>query len=252
MFDAVVMAGGGKAETLTLQEEVSNKAFINLQGKPLLGYILDGLQKAPSIDKIVVVGPIHLLKPMQQSGFNFTVVPESGGMLDNLAAGLGEVQTDSLCLVVSADIPLLTADVIEEFIKLCAPHDSDFYYPILTREDCLRQFPNTERTYVRLKEGYVTGGNIGLLNPDWFTTNRSRLEMFIASRKKPLKLMRILPLSLIVKYLMKTLSLVDLETFLSALLQLEARAIPCKRVEIGMDIDKASDLEIIRNTMSTN
>jgi len=251
MFDAVVMAGGGKSEPLTEQECVTNKAFILLQDKPLLTYILVALQEAPSVNRIVVVGPPGELKALRREGLDFEIVSETSGMLENLAAGFVSIEKNRLCLVVTGDIPLLNTIAVEEFIKSCAPYDHDFYYPILKRETCLQQFPETERTYVRLKEGYITGGNIGLLRPGWFLNNHSRLDLFISYRKKPLKLLRILPLSLIFKYLMKSLSVTDLELSLSQLLNLKARAVICECAGIGVDIDKISDLELVKKTMQS-
>lgn len=249
MFDAVVLAGGGKPEPLTELEGVSNKAFIMLHGRPLLAYILQALQEAPSVDRIMVVGPKSELAILRQEGYDFEIVLEKESMLDNVAACIKSADQNRLCLVVSGDIPLLNAGVIEEFLKLCAPYNHDFYYPILTREKCLLRFPETERTYVRLKEGYITGGNVGLINPGWFLSNRDRLELFISYRKKPLKLLRILPPSLIIKYLLKSLSVTDLEFFISRLLCFKARAVPCDCVEIGVDVDKISDLKVVRKTL---
>ncbi len=249
MFDAVVLAGGGKVEPLTEQEKVSNKAFILLHNKPLLTYILSALEEAPSVEQIVVVGPANELQVLQDAGYSFEIAQEKGGMLDNLAAGFETVDQNQPCLVVTSDIPLLRADVIEHFLALCAPHDHDFYYPVLSRKTCLESFPDTERTYVRLKEGPVTGGNIGLLRPSWFLNNRERLEMFISYRKKPLKMMRILPLTMILKYLFKTLTVSDLESYLSRLLKLKARAVPCECVEIAVDVDKVNDLELVKKVL---
>lgn len=250
MFDAVVLAGGGKPEALTDQEGVSNKAFIMLHGKPLLAYILKALQEAPSVGRVVIIGPQNELEMLRREGCDFEVVPESGSMLDNVTAGFEAVDKNRLCLVAMGDIPLLNKEVVEDFLARCAPHDHDFYYPVISRDTCLNRFPETERTYVRLKEGHVTGGNIGLLRPNWFLDNRARLEMFISYRKKPLKLMRLLPLSFIFKYLFKTLSVSDLESHLSRLLGLKARAVFCNCVEIAVDVDKISDLELVKKTLS--
>ncbi len=249
MFDAVILAGGGEPEPLTEQEKVSNKAFIMLYGRPLLSYILEALEETPSIERIVAVGPVGELEKLHEEGYGFEAVAEEGGMLDNLAAGFGLVNHNRLCLVVTGDIPLLTAEITEYFISLCSPHDRDFYFPILSREDCVEKFPAAERTYVHLNEGPVTGGNIALLNPRWFLENRARLEMFISYRKKPLKLLRILPFTLIFKYLRRRLSLSDLEAFISRLLKLKVRAVPCDCVEIGLDVDKPSDLEVVKKTI---
>lgn len=250
MFNAVVIAGGGKPEILTDREGVNNKAFIKVHGKPLLAYILAALEDAPSVERIIVVGPVKELEDLRLEGYDFEVVAEKKtSMLDNLAAGLKVIDQDRLSLVVTGDIPLLKAAVIEDFLTLCSPHDLEFYYPVLTREDCLQRFPEIERTYVSLKDGYITGGNIGLISASWFLANRSRLELFISYRKKPLKLLRILPFSLIFKYLCKTLTVSDLETSLSKLLKVKARAIFCSCVEIGVDVDKVSDLEVVKKAL---
>ncbi len=250
MFDAVVLAGGGKPEPLTEQEGVSNKAFILLHGRPLLGYILQALKEAPSIGRLAVVGPEKELAALRHEGYNFEIVPEEGGMLENLAAGFEAADRDRPCLVVTGDIPLISAEVVESFLALCAPYDYDLYYPVLSRENCLQRFPETERTYVRLREGHITGGNMGLLKPGWFLDNRARLELFISYRKKPLKLLRILPISVLFKYLIKILSVSDLENHLSRLLNLQARAVFCDCVEIAVDVDKLSDLALVKKVLS--
>ena len=249
MIDAVVLAGGGKPEPLTEQEGVSNKAFIKLHNKPIIAYILDALHQASSIDRIIVVGPQNEFEELKQERGFFEIVAERGSMLDNLAAGFELINTEKPCLVVTGDIPLINSVVIEHFLELCTPLEHDLYYPVLTREACLESFPETERTYVRLKEGHVTGGNIGLVRPSWFLDNKARLEMFISYRKKPLKLLRILPLSLGIKYLLKTLSIKDLEYHLSRLLFLKAKAVICDCVEIAVDIDKISDLEVAKKAI---
>jgi GTP:adenosylcobinamide-phosphate guanylyltransferase len=250
MFDAVVLAGTGKPDPLTINEGVSNKAFIKINNRFLLTYVLDALSASTSVNQVSVVGPEKELNELKNSGYSIRVIPERGTMLDNLAAGFNDVDQNRLCLVVTGDIPLIRAGVIERFLELCAPHDHDFYYPVLTRELCLKEFPQTERTYVRLMEGHLTGGNLGLCNPRWFFDNRSRLEMFISYRKKPLKLMRIFPPFFIVKYLFKKLSVNDAELFLSRLFSMKARAVFCDAVEIGIDVDKPSDLELVRSILT--
>ncbi len=249
MFDAVVLAGSGKPDPLTINEGVTNKAFIEINDRFLLTYVLDALGSSSSIDQITVVGPEKELTDLRNSGYNINVVPERGSMLDNLAAGFGAVDQNRLCLVVTADIPLIRAEVIERFLELCSPYDHEFYYPVLTRELCLEKFPQTERTYVRLKEGHLTGGNISLFNPRWFLDNRERLEMFISFRKKPLKLMRIFPPFFIIKYLFKILSVNDAELFLSRHFSIKASAVFSDSVEIGIDVDKICDLELVKSIL---
>ncbi|NLA25779.1 MAG: NTP transferase domain-containing protein [Firmicutes bacterium] len=249
MFDAVILAGGGKTEPLTEQEGVFNKAFIEIHGRPMISYVINGLSGSPSIGKIVAVGPEKELRELLTAGYEFTPVPEEGSLLDNVAAGLRGLEGDRLCLVLTGDIPLIERVAIEGLLALCAPFDGDFYYPILKRERCQERFPQMKRTYVRLREGYFTGGNVALLRPDWFTRCRPRLDLFVTYRKKPLKLFRILPVSFIYKFLLNRLTVTDLEDYLAGMMQASVHAVPCSFVEIGTDVDKSSDLEIVRHVL---
>lgn len=249
MFDAVILAGGGKDEPLTEQEGVSNKAFIDIHGRPMLAYILDALAGAVSIGKVIVVGPEKELSGLFEQGYCFTPVSEEGGMLENAAAGLRAVDQERPCLVLTGDIPLIDRETIEGFLERCDPFGGDFYYPILTRESCRERFPQMKRTYVRLRDGYFTGGNMALIRPDWFARCRHRLDRFVAYRKKPLKLFRILPLSFIFKFLLNRLTVSDLESYLSEMMQARAYAVPCNFVEIGTDVDKTGDLEVVRQAL---
>ena len=251
MFEAVVLAGGEGNDPLALQQGVHNKAFISLQGRPLIGYILTALARSYSLQKIVVVGPKEGLTALQAHGYSFKpVFTGNGSMLDNIARGLREVDPKNLCLLSTGDIPLVSAAIIEAFLTLAAPGTADFYYPIIPVAHCRRRFPHTRRTSVRLKEGTFTGGNVALIRPSWFIANQNRLETFVASRKHPLKLLRILPFSFMIKFIFHCLSLKDLEEYLSRVLHLTARGVPCPHVELATDVDKQSDLETVSRELA--
>ncbi len=247
MFDTLVLAGSGKAvDPLAESAGVLNKSFIPIHGRPLLSYVLDALAATPAVDKIIVVGPAAELDALRREGYRIQIVDECDSMLNNVANALKHADPNRLCLVITGDIPLLNRAALEEFLNLCEPYDGDLYYPVLSEETCLRSYPDTKRTYVVLKEGPVTGGNIGLVNPAWYKNKKDSLELFISYRKKPLKLLRILPLKLALKYFLKQLSLADLEHHISLLLEMKAYAVTCRSAEIGLDVDKVSDLEQVK------
>ncbi len=250
MIDAIVLAGGVLKEALTDQGKEKNKAFIKIEGKTLLEYILEALEESILIDRVIVVGPEKDLETLKKTGLNFIIVSEMGGMLENLAAAFEAGSKEGLFLITTADIPLVTSKDINYFIKNCEPLDNDLYYPVVKREVCLTKYPNVERTYVKLKDGHMTGGNICLVRSGWFLGNRQRLELFVSYRKKPLKLLRILPPLFIIKFLFKLLSISDLENYLSRQLNLSAKAFVCDIAEIAVDVDKKSDLTVVKKAMS--
>ena len=251
MFGAVILAGASKTGVLENQEGVRNKAFILIEGRPMIAYVFQALQKSSRVDRIVIVGPFEELQNLKKEA-DFTdidIVSERGSMLENVEAGLQRVPPGQLCFIVTSDIPLLSGEAIQDFIFRSAPLNKDFYYPILDRRDCEKRFPEMQRTYVRLKEGSFTGGNLVLVNPSWFLRRLEDLAMFIAFRKKPWKLVRILSPILIWKYFTRSLTAYDLELYFRRRLGGQARAIRTPFVEIGTDVDKLSDLELVRQLL---
>lgn len=248
-FDVVVMAGGSGSDPLARQEGVANKAFIPLSGQPLLGYVLESLVQAPSIRRVITVGPPVELEALREKGLPLIVVPENGSMLDNAAAGMAEADPDRLCLLSTGDIPLLTAATVESFLALCRPWQADFFYPILNRES-YQSFPETRRTYIRLRDGAITGGNLALIRPSWFRDYREQVEIFIATRKNPLKLWRFLPPLILLKFLCGCLAVADLERSFSKALHFQAKAVPCDLFELGLDVDKPSDLQVVKRELA--
>jgi molybdopterin-guanine dinucleotide biosynthesis protein A len=249
VIDCVVLAGTGKASALTIAENVKNKAFIEINGRTLLDYSLEALRAVSRIGRIAVVGPESELKSFTER-YRILTVPEAGSILENIFAGFNALKPTGYFLVVAADIPLLSALAVEDFIDQCSPYQLDFYYPIIGREDNERRFPGVTRTYVKVKEGVFTGGNLFLVNSDKVKEGLPLVNKFIEMRKSPIKLAAILGFSFIVKYLSRRLTIRELENRVSILLGIRGMAVISRYPEIGTDVDKPSDLEIMRRELS--
>ncbi len=251
LFNVVILAGSSKKDDLEEQESVNNKSFIIINDQPMLAIILKTLKKVKSIEKIVVVGSAEELSGLQKKGFSFNIVNQEDSFLNNIAAGMQKVEPNTPCLVISADIPLLTKEAVEDFILRCSPHDCDLYYPIIQRDDCVKRFPEVERTYIHLKDGTFTGGNIMMVKPGWIISKIDDLNMYLSYRKRPWKLVQTLPLFLIFKYLIRRLTLKEVEDYLSRLFDIKARTVITPYVEIGVDVDKPSDLALVKKVLSS-
>lgn len=248
MFDVVVLAGTGKDTELTAQTAVKNKAFIPIAGKPMLGYVLTALRQHDDIGRIAVVGPIDDLASFKEE-YEILAVPEAGSIPENISKGFEALQPRMHFLIVSADIPFLTKEAITDFLTQCKPYDHDFYYPIVHKDDNDRRFPGVERTYVKLKDGVFTGGNLFLVNPGGIAAALPRMERFLALRKSPIKLAGILGVGFILKLLMKKLTIAELEARFSVLFALQGKAVISKYAEIGTDVDKPADLDLAKRTL---
>jgi GTP:adenosylcobinamide-phosphate guanylyltransferase len=245
MYDVVILAGSGKETELTVAEKVTNKAFITIGGRPMLAYVLDALKKTGKVDRIAVVGPVAELLPFIEE-YGIVAVAQGDSIPENLSKGVDALRPRQHFLIVSADIPFLTPQAVLGFLEACKPYDFDFYYPIVSKEDNNKRFPGVERTYVTLRDGVFTGGNLFLANPGGVEVALPRLDRFFALRKSPLKLAATLGVGFLLKLLTKRLTISQLEKRFSSLFGLNGKAVLSPYAEIGTDVDKLTDLELAR------
>lgn len=247
MFDVVVLAGAGKVSALTRDEQVDNKAFILIEGRPLLAFVLEALRATPEVGRIAVVGSREKLTPVVGQ-YDATAVEETGTIPGNILAGYRALQPANHFLLATADIPLLSPEALSDFLARAKPYLYDFYYPIISREVSERRFPGVVRTYAGLRDGSFTGGNIFLLNPAKVEETMPRLHRIIALRKSPLRLAAMLGPLFVLKFLTGRLSIGELERSLPKLFGLSGKAIISSYAEIGTDVDKPGDLELVRKS----
>lgn len=241
MIDVVILAGGdswGLAEDGSLP-----KSLLPLKDKLMLDYILEALDACPLLGKKVLVGP-PIVKEKRGEKVDFFV---QGGenIFSNVVLGLQALPTAQQVLVVTSDIPLLTKAALEDFLQRCSEQEAQFYYPIIAKEVNERKYPGNKRTYVSLREGTFTGGNIFLVEPLAITKSAALAQKIIALRKKPLKLVSVLGWTFLCKLLFHLLTIRELEDRVSALFQVKAVSIVTPYPEIGVDIDKPSDLSLL-------
>ena len=242
MIQAIILAGGSTSDSLKAHTTAVNEALIDIGPKKMIEYVIDALQKSHRISGIVVVGPRELRDYLPKSA----VLQEPGNsILDNVVLGLSNLPDDTTkALIITVDIPFVNAQIIDRFIDQCAEFKADVFYPIVARTACERKFPSVKRTYVKLKDGIYTGGNLFLIDPAVINTCQNELEFLIKNRKKPLRMVKVLGLYFLFKLLFQKLAISDLESKVSELFNVRAVAIISNDPEIGVDVDKALDWEL--------
>ncbi|MBO2519055.1 MULTISPECIES: nucleotidyltransferase family protein [Limnochorda] len=251
MVDAVVLAGAPNTGRLHEVSPEPYEALIEIGGRPMLAYVLEALQASAQVGRLVVVGPPALDVVVTVTGAER--VDPGPDVLANLLAGvdaLGARGSSRHILVSTADIPLLTPEAVDDFLNRCwAMGDLDVYYPVVLRERSEEVFPGVERTYVRLKDGSVTGGNLFLVRADALQRSQGLLTEMISLRKHPLRMSRLLGPRVLVKAAVRTLSADDVARRIEKLLGLRGRAVFTPYPEIGVDVDKPSDLALVREVL---
>ncbi|MEW6189230.1 MAG: nucleotidyltransferase family protein [Actinomycetota bacterium] len=245
--DALILAGG-TLKGISGEDKIS-KALIEIEGKPMIEYVIDVLKDCPGIGRMVaVISSAASLGTWAQRVDR--VLFKDGSLTENIEAGMEYLGGDQPILVLSSDIPLITPEAISDFLNRCSRKESRVYYPIISREDVEKSFPGVKRTYAVLKDGTFTGGNIALIDPKVIRDNRKLLERFYNLRKSPFQLARALGLRFILKFLFRMLTIAELEDKISHLIQAKGCAIITPYPEIGVDVDKDSDLELVRKILS--
>lgn len=246
--DALIL-GGGSSEKITLGK-TPIRALLEIKGRPMLDYVVTALKVSPSINKIVLVIPSS--SAQKNWGDRVKIVIGNGSITQNIQTGFSHLDQDKPVLTLSSDIPLITSQAVEDFLARCEKKQAQVYYPIIPREVVEEKFPGTKRTYVSLKEGSFTGGNLVLILPAVIKENAALVEKVFGLRKSPLGLARILGFKHILKFLARRLSLEEVERKVSVLIKARGCAIIAPYPEIGVDVDKDSDFELVKEILNTS
>lgn len=241
MIPALVLAGAPNDGPLKDVSPAPFEALIDIHGRPLTAYVIEALLATSVINRVLVVGPPELGKTFESN--RLVILPPQGELLENLAAGLEALSGSSKALVVTGDLALLTPSAVEGFLRLCKSDEADVYYPVVPRDAVEKAYPMMKRTYVRLREGVFTGGNVGLVDPAVLIRSLDRAKDFVRFRKKPLRLALVVGPGVLCRFLSGRLSLREAEKKVSRIMGLRGRAVITNIPEIGVDIDKVGDLE---------
>jgi GTP:adenosylcobinamide-phosphate guanylyltransferase len=249
-MDAIVIAGGIPApdEPLYAFTQGRLKALLDVAGKPMVQWVLDALSEASTIERVVVIGLSEA--DGLQGDERFIFGPNQGGMLQNVRAGVEKVlelnPAARHVLTVSSDIPALKAEMVDWMVNTAMETDHDIYYSVITREVMERRFPASKRSYTRLKDVEICGGDMNMIRAQTVTTNDALWERLLAARKNALKQAALLGYDNLILLLTRRITMQDAVDRVTRRMDITGRVIFSPYAEIGMDIDKPHQLEILR------
>lgn len=247
-YDILILGGGEVPEGLEAYSDYGTKATLKLGGRLMIEYVVDALAAAPGAGRILVVGHEEPLKRVLGDRV-WRVEPAADTMLANLRRGVDVFAGSQWLLAASCDIPLIAPGMIGRFVETCGGMSGDIFAALLAREIFAEKFPTTKRTYGRLKEGSFTTGNVFLLKPSALRDNWGHIDDVIAARKSPLKLVRLIGFMNIIRFVFKQLSLARAEKTVQNILGVEGHCAPCIDPEIGIDVDKVVDYELVKSIL---
>ena len=236
---AVVLAGGDRDDRLARTVGAASKALVPLRDVPMGAYVATALRASGVVDDVVWVGPTDgLVRRLVDAA-----LPAGNRLVDSLTLGLGAAMgRDPVAryLVVTADVPWWDAAGVRTFVR-DAPM-ADLVYPVVTEATSLARFPDQKRTFVRLADGRVTGGNAVLLTPRAVPALLPFVELAYEARKQPFALARQVGWGTLLALATGRARLDGIEARVRTLLGVDARVFVSDDAAIAADVDQPEHL----------
>jgi hypothetical protein len=201
----------------------------------------------------VISGPAEALKTILPQEDQLFFVEGGANAIESLQNGVKMLREKGITekiLALPTDIPFITTEAIEDFLDRCEDSAADFYYPVTSKQDNERKFPGVVRTYVRLREGIFTGGNLFLIRDQVIDQCLEMGVKLFTRRKNPLAMAKLFGFGLVWKYITRRLSIEVAENRFHEALGIRGKGIISPYAEVGVDVDKPSDLELAKNYLS--
>ncbi|OQX61673.1 MAG: hypothetical protein B5M51_07400 [Anaerolinea sp. 4484_236] len=254
-MDAIIAAGGVPQPEDALYEFTQGKpkALLDINGKPMLQWVLNALDQADTIDNIIVVGcqeqqneltcskPITFL-PIQQDILK--TVQSGGEALQKINPSAEHV------VLTSCDIPGVTPQSINWVVNTAQEGNHDLYYNAIPREVMEKRYPHSGRTYTKLKGLEVCGGDLTIVSTSLLSTDKEIFERFFNARKSPFKIASLIGYDTLLLLLTRLLTLENGVARISKRVGVDAHVLLCPYAEIGMDIDKPYHLKMLRQDLA--
>jgi GTP:adenosylcobinamide-phosphate guanylyltransferase len=249
-MDAIVTAGGipQPGEPLYEYTQGKSKALLDVAGKPMIQWVLDALDQAATVERVIIMG---LPENGGVTGSKIVCyLPNFEDMVENIKEGVKEVMRINPdarhVLIVSSDIPGITGEIIDWVVNAAMETDDDAYYNVITKEVMEKRYPTSKRSYIHLKGMEICGGDTNVVATRLVTQENDIWKKLVDSRKNALKQAALLGFDTLFLLLFRLVDLDDGIKKVSKRLHIKGRAVVCPYAEVGMDIDKPHQLEIMR------
>lgn len=255
LMNAIVTAGGIPLPEDPLYEYSNgdSKALIEIHGRPMIQWVLDALGDSRWVKNVIVVGlspksGVTCAKPLH-------FLSNQGKMLDNIKVGVQEaLRLDpdfTHVMIVSSDIPAITGEMVDWMVETTMEGDElyDIYYNVIPREVMEERFPGSKRTYTHLKGMDVCGGDLSIGRIKTILDEKAIWTKLIAYRKSPLRQAALIGLGTFALLVLHRLKLDEAVERVTHRLNVTGRALISPYAEIGMDVDKPAQLEIMRREL---
>ncbi len=243
-YTAIILAGQRPGiDPLAQHFGATWKALVPVCGAPMLTHVLATLDASADVARICIVAQTadifadaiadaRCTKPVATFIGNQGI---SSSLLAILDAGAAQFPL----LVTTADHPLLTADMVAQFLGDVG--DADLAVAMVERQVMLAQFPEAKRTWLRFADGAWSGANLFALTRPAARGALTLWQAAEAERKRPWRLFRHFGWGLALRAITRTIGLADGLAQAGARLGMRAKLVPMADPVAAIDVDKPAD-----------
>jgi GTP:adenosylcobinamide-phosphate guanylyltransferase len=227
---------------------LERKALVPMCGTPMICHVVRTLHRSPHIGKIVILSQeVEHLRPAVDAAGGAILVESQNSISRSIKAQAEALGFSAPLLVTTADHPLLTVEMIDEFVRNV---DGDLAVAMVERRTMLKQFPDAQRTWLRFSDGAWSGANLfALLTPK----SSFALDLWADAeqdRKKAWRLFLHFGLLLAARALTRTIGLNQAMAKAGKRLGLSAKLVPMSDPVASIDVDKLSDHVLAENILT--
>jgi len=243
-YDAILPAGGRIDSSFAARVGTDVKALIKFGEQTILERTIAALRGTGRVGRTIVIGgrEVHI----EADGLATEVLDEGASGPDNILKGLkhlvGLPDPPKKVLVVTTDMPFLTAEVINRFLDQC-PQERDICVPLVSKAEWFEKFPNSMATFATLADGVWTTGCAYLIDVTALETAMPQIERVFKNRKSVVGMAKLLGPRFLFKFVTKTLNVLDVELKITTMLGCTGAAIRNAPTELAYDIDDLEDYE---------
>lgn len=253
-WTAIILAGERPGESaFAVANGVKAKALIRVGGEPMLGRVARTLLDVPAIGSVVILAqdPNALLDgelAWLAAHPRVRTARGGSGISNSILAVAGSAEAPWPVLVATADHPLLTRAIIEDFLG--GVGDADVAFAVVERRVVEAAIPATRRTWLRFRGGAYTGANL-------FVLGNARARAVLAlwarverDRKKALRILLFFGPLLALRALTRTITLDHALATAARRLKVTATAVRLSSAEAAVDVDKQADLDLVERLLA--
>lgn len=252
-MDAIVLAGGRMApgDPLYKRAEGGIKVMIEIAGKPMIQWVIDALNQSDHIEHIFISG---LADNGQLVSVKKIIYFEGGkNLMDSILVGMYQLMEFNPkaenCLVVSGDIPVINGKIVDWVVNSANEPGVEIFYNVVPRSVMEKRFPGSKRSYVKLKDVTVCGGDMHVFNPQSTIRDGSKWRYIVESRKSLYKLMFLFGLEILFRAIFKMPTLEGIAELICNRLKMKGKAVLSPYAELGMDVDKPHQFQLVEKEL---